>query len=90
MKRLTKKARSRARDNVPYDKEDALAVFVDTRLTKDAYQKIRLGAIMRGANIYPFYDEIIDAKESCYPVDIKVDERGKMMGYRSHYVQGNF
>lgn len=48
----------------PYNPEEALALIVDLGLTKENYITMRLGAKERGANIYPSYHVIGEAKQS--------------------------
>ncbi|KAI4466571.1 hypothetical protein MML48_2g00000188 [Holotrichia oblita] len=62
---------------VPYTEDEGLALMVSTRMTKDSYHKIRLGAKIHNAqNLYPSYDKIIEAKKRCYPAGITVGEFG--------------
>lgn len=58
----------------PYNPEEALALIVDLGLTKEDYITMRLGAIERGANIYPSYHVIGEAKRKCYPANIEINE----------------
>jgi hypothetical protein len=59
---------------MPYTDYEALAFIVDTRMTKDAYRIIRLGAKQRGPNINLSYHRIRLAKERCYPEGIEIRE----------------
>lgn len=52
---------------VPYTPDEALSLFVETKMTKSQYLKIRLGAKSRRVNIYPNYHKLRVAKEHCYP-----------------------
>lgn len=52
---------------VPYSAEEALSLFIETKMTKNQYQKIRSGAVAKGANIYPSYHKLRAAKKKCYP-----------------------
>lgn len=58
----------------PYREDEALAYIIDSCITKNAYQKTRLGAKRGGANICPSYKRILEAKNRCYPGGIKVSE----------------
>lgn len=58
----------------PYSPEEALGLIVDLGLTKEDYITMRLGAKERGADIYPSYHVIQEAKKKCYPVNIKISE----------------
>jgi hypothetical protein len=53
----------------PYTSDEALALFIDTRLTKSQPVKIRVQAKARKADIYPSYHKVQAAKKSCYPLD---------------------
>lgn len=57
-----------------YTPEEALALIVDTKMTKAQYLKIRNGGIERNCNIYPAYEKILKAKKECYPADILISE----------------
>ncbi|KAK4882705.1 hypothetical protein RN001_006024 [Aquatica leii] len=46
----------------PYSPEKALGLIVDLKLTKEEYITMKLGAKNRGANIYPSYHVIAEAK----------------------------
>ncbi|KAK9712915.1 hypothetical protein QE152_g24648 [Popillia japonica] len=50
-----------------YTPEEALALIVDTSLTKEDYIEIQRGAKARGANLYPAYNVISQVKNTCYP-----------------------
>lgn len=58
----------------PYNPEEALGLIVDLGLTREDYTTMRLGAKERGADIYPSYHLIAEAKKKCYPANIKVTE----------------
>lgn len=51
-----------------FTKEEALAVFVDCRLTKQSYTNLRKSALGVGHTLYPSYNEIQKAKNDCSPV----------------------
>jgi hypothetical protein len=63
---------------VPYSDDEALAFMIDARLTKESYIMTRVGAKERGADIYPSYIRIMEAKKRCYPADISVNNYGKI------------
>ena len=50
-----------------YTPEEALSLFIETKLTKSQYMKIKTQARLKGANIYPNYQKLKAAKEQCYP-----------------------
>ncbi|EFN75541.1 hypothetical protein EAI_03569, partial [Harpegnathos saltator] len=51
----------------PYSADEALAMIVTNKLTKHQYLNIRLGAKVRGVNLYPSYHKIREVKIECYP-----------------------
>ena len=59
--------KSKSESIVPYEREEALALVMETILSKADYQKIRNGARERKADIYPVNKEVARAKELCYP-----------------------
>lgn len=63
---------------MPYTEDEALAFIVNTRMTKDAYHKTRLGSKQRGANIHPTYDCIRLAQERCYPEGIEISKKASV------------
>jgi len=54
--------------------EEALALIVDTKLTRAQYLKLRKAANNKRCNLYPSYDEVLIAKKECYPNDIQITE----------------
>lgn len=52
---------------VSYTPDEALALVCDAQLTVSQYNKMRLGAKMRNANLYPAYKKVLEAKNRCYP-----------------------
>lgn len=59
----------------PYTPEEALALIIDSDLTKYDYINIQTGAKARNANIYPSYPVISETKKKCYPENISVTEK---------------
>jgi len=59
---------------IPFTPDEALAFFVQNKLTKQQYINIRLSAKERNADIYPSYDIIIEAKKKCYPDNCIISE----------------
>lgn len=57
-----------------YTPVEALALIVDTIMTKEDYIKVQRGAKAKGANIYPAYNQILQIKLTCYPLNIYVSE----------------
>ena len=54
---------------IKYTPEEAVAFFIDARLTKKSYTLMQQGAKYRNANIYPNYNILLDAKKRCYPTE---------------------
>lgn len=50
-----------------YSSKEALALMTSAKLTKNQYQIMRTGTIVKGANIYPAQNKITAAKMKCYP-----------------------
>lgn len=62
------------REKSEYTPNEALILLIDARLTKSSYQLLRSSAGAKGHNIYPSYNDVRKAKESCYPYEISVEE----------------
>lgn len=58
----------------PYTPVEALALIVDTSMTKEDYLKVQRGAKARGANIYPAYNQILQIKQTCYPENVTISD----------------
>lgn len=54
-------------DAKEFTNEEALALFLDLKLTKQQYIQLRLRAIEKGSNLYPAYHHITAAKMDCLP-----------------------
>lgn len=52
---------------VKYTPEEALALYINRKLTVQTYLEVRSGAKQRHADIYPSYDCVRKAKIACYP-----------------------
>ncbi len=61
-----------AEGEIPYTKEEALALTIDLKLSREAYESLRRGALKRNSKLYPPYGQILQAKEDCYPQE-KID-----------------
>lgn len=59
---------------VPYSPDQALAFFIDNKLTKEQYINIRKGAKKRNCNIYPSYEILKVEKKKCYPDNCNITE----------------
>lgn len=51
----------------PYTPREALAYMLDTDMSKASYHLTRMQANSRGADLYPQYDKVREAKRECYP-----------------------
>jgi len=58
----------------PYTEDEALAYMMDCKLTKENYIHTRKGAIQRGADLYPPYSRVLEAKRRCYPENMTITE----------------
>lgn len=56
--------------------DEALAFFMDNKLTKDQYINIRVDAKKRNSGIYPPYSSVVEAKTRCYPQNYRVLDTG--------------
>lgn len=51
-----------------YTADEALALMVDLRLSKQRYQFMYEGSKTRNNKLYPAYNQVLAAKKRCYPV----------------------
>lgn len=66
------------KEGTPYTPEEALAMYIDNRLSKKTYLNLRKGAQLKGyGDMYPSYHKLLEAKKRCYPEGIKITESGK-------------
>lgn len=74
---------------VRYTKNEALALFIEAKLTKDSYNAIKRCADFKfkkeqgTGGLYPGYDYILAAKGECYPEKIEVTEKGAKVTMQS-------
>lgn len=70
---------------IPMQPQEALALMVDAKLTKNQYNRIRWTAKSHNANIYPSYRQIQMAKAKCYPENssIEISSSGAKVGLQS-------
>lgn len=61
------KSRQKQQDIVNYTPDEALALYVDMKLSKRQYQLMYFGAKKRKIKTYPSYGQILSAKKRCYP-----------------------
>ena len=50
-----------------YSPQEALALLIDTKLSKSSYNMLRSSAMERGCRMYPEYRQLADAKVFCTP-----------------------
>lgn len=62
-----------------YSADEALALYIDARMTKESYLLVRHGAKDRNSDIYPSYDRLLEARKECYPDGIVINETGKIL-----------
>ena len=62
------------KEPVKMSDEEALALKVHCDLSDDQYQMIRNNSLVHNANIYPNLHRILEAKASCYPLNINISE----------------
>lgn len=88
----------------PFSPEEALSLLIDAKLTKKSYNTIRSAAKEKGANIYPSYSKLINAKKLAYPNNISTTEvsseapvqdllhhtAGRIIKTIKHNIQGKF
>lgn len=65
--RIKKLVNSSPTSPIKYTPEEALALYVDGRYTKNSYILMQSGAKLRNADIYPSYNLLKKAKNCCYP-----------------------
>lgn len=53
-----------------FSNEEALAIFIDCKLSKNSYKLLRKQALKINHNIYPSYYQLAKAKMDCYPPGI--------------------
>lgn len=75
-KRILQILSNERREIVYYTPDEALALMIDLRLSKDDYHEMHMGGKIREANIYPSYHKILEAKKRCYPSSITITEVG--------------
>ena len=62
--------------------KEGLALMVSAGLSQRAYQKIRITAKERNANIYPLYSDILLARKECYPDGIIFSEQSAEINFK--------
>lgn len=58
----------------PFTKEEALAFFINHRLSKEQYKSIRLELKEHGAELLPSYEKVFEAKKSAVPEGISISK----------------
>ena len=74
---------------IPFTNDEALALFVDLKLTKHKYKLLRNLLKKKNADILPSYEEVSNAKTNCYPPStaIQITETGatiRLQGLLDH------
>ena len=64
--------------------KEGLVLMVSAGLSQRAYQKIRITAKERNANIYPLYSDILLARKECYPDGIIFIEQSTEIKTKHH------
>ncbi|EFN75999.1 hypothetical protein EAI_13213, partial [Harpegnathos saltator] len=80
---ISNKSVSKAPVVHPYTEEEALALIINCRFSVDQYKTLRIGAKERGADIYPNYHKILNAKTLCYPENIVITETSAQVQLQS-------
>lgn len=57
-----------------YSPDEALALMIDTKMTKHQYNLMQKGAQERNSNLYPPYYLILKSKSECYPLNLRISE----------------
>lgn len=57
-----------------YTADEALALIIDADLGKEQYQHIQMQAKQKGANIYPPYNLVLEAKRKVYPPNLIITD----------------
>lgn len=52
---------------VPYTPNQALALYVDLKCTRQKYELLHFQAKSRNSDLYPPYYKLVEAKKNCYP-----------------------
>lgn len=64
------------KEKTTFSADDALALYLDTELSKAQYLKLKASTDARNCEMFPSYVNLHAAKESCYPRIYKVTEKG--------------
>lgn len=59
---------------IPFSSNEAVNWVIDSNMTRPCYQTLRLTSKVKGANIFPNYNHVDNAKTACYPHNIMVNE----------------
>lgn len=80
---ISNKSVSKAPVVQSYTEEEALALIINCGFSVDQYKTLRIGAKERGADIYPNYHRILNAKTLCYPENIVITETSAQVQLQS-------
>lgn len=65
--RLLEVLKGNVQEEVPYSPNEALALYVDLKCTRQKYDLMHSQAKSRNSNLYPPYYKLLEAKKCCYP-----------------------
>lgn len=54
--------------------DQALALYIDTKMSKHQYNRVKQSSKEHNADIYPNYNKLLEAKKRCYPAGIIISE----------------
>lgn len=58
-----------------YTDDEALSFFVEGKFSKFQYKMMRIQSKERGADLYPNYHRILEAKKRCYPKNMNITDK---------------
>lgn len=73
-KGLYQKIKRKEKRVTPFSPEEALSLLIEAKLTKKSYCTLRMAAKNKGADIYPSYQKLIEAKKLAYPKNVSATE----------------
>lgn len=68
--------RGNVKKEIPYSPDEALALLIDMKGTRQKYELLRSQAHSRNSELYPPYYKVAEAKQHCYPGDIDISDVG--------------
>lgn len=77
--KMKRKLQETSNKSEPMTPDEALALFMNTKLTRSQYNMIRCEVNKRcKTQIFPSYKKLQEVKKICYPDNIQVTEEGKV------------